>query len=60
MKKAEELKARLRRYSFEAGDFSENKNPNTVRKVQYIRLDMALAAIDELEKQNKNESKKGS
>lgn len=50
MNKPDELKARLRRFSFKAADFSDNKSANKIKKVEYVRLDMALSAIDELMK----------
>lgn len=52
MNKKEELKARLRNHAIEVEDFSGgyNEQRKSIKKAKFIRLDMALLAIDELVK----------
>lgn len=48
MTKAQIAKAKLHRSAIEVGDFSGSANMKTVEKVQFVRLDIALQAIDDV------------
>jgi len=59
MNKTTEIKAKLRKQSFLAVTFDGAQNKLPEKREAFIKLDAALQAIDELEKETKKEKVNG-